>query len=94
MEISAEKTALMTNRANGIQMEIKVKGLKLDTVASFKYLGAEDGLNLESLSRIIQSTGLLQGRSQFGEITTYLSDPLKDSIIHRSSHKVEASLEK
>ena len=35
-----EKTKLMTNSANGIQREIKVKGKKLDTVTSFKYLGA------------------------------------------------------
>ena len=41
MEISAEKTKLMTNSANGIQREIKVKGQKLGTVRSFKYLGAE-----------------------------------------------------
>ena len=40
MEISAEKTKLMTNNANGIQREIKVKGQKLGTVTSFKYLGA------------------------------------------------------
>ena len=40
MEIRAEKTKLMTNSANGIQREIKVIGLKLDTVTSFKYLGA------------------------------------------------------
>ena len=40
MEISAEKTRLMTNSANGIQREIKVKGQKLGTVTSFKYLGA------------------------------------------------------
>ena len=39
MEISAEKTKLMTNNANGIQREIKVKGQKLGTVKSFKYLG-------------------------------------------------------
>ena len=38
MEISAEKTRLMTN-GNGIQREIKLKGQKLDTVTSFKYLG-------------------------------------------------------
>ena len=31
MEISAEKTKLMTNSANGIQREIKVKGQKLGT---------------------------------------------------------------
>ena len=40
MEISAEETKLMTNSANGIQREIKVKGQKLGTVTSFKYLGA------------------------------------------------------
>ena len=39
-KISAEKTKLMTNSANGIQREIKVKGQKLGTVTSFKYLGA------------------------------------------------------
>ena len=39
MEISAENTKLMTNGANGIQREIKVKGQKLGTVTSFKYLG-------------------------------------------------------
>ena len=32
MEISAEKTKLMTNSANGIQREIKVKGQVLGTV--------------------------------------------------------------
>ena len=40
MEISAEKTKLMTNSANGTQREINLKGQKLDTVTSFKYLGA------------------------------------------------------
>ena len=30
----------MTNSAKGIQREIKVKGQNLDTVTSFKYLGA------------------------------------------------------
>ena len=40
IEISAKKTKLMTNSANGIQREIKVKGQKLGTVTSFKYLGA------------------------------------------------------
>ena len=40
MEISAEKTKMMTNSANGIQREIKVKGQVLGTVTSFKYLGA------------------------------------------------------
>ena len=39
MEISAEKTRLMTN-TNGINTEIKVNGQKLETVKSFKYLGS------------------------------------------------------
>ena len=52
MVISAEKTKLMTNSANGIQREIKVKGQKLGTVTSFKYLGAvviDDGSKPEVL---------------------------------------------
>ena len=36
MEISAGKTKLKTNSANGIQREIGVKGQKLGTVISFK----------------------------------------------------------
>ena len=39
MEISAEKTKLMTNSSSGINTEIKVNGQKLETVTSFKYLG-------------------------------------------------------
>ena len=38
IEISAKKTELMTNSANCIQREIKVKGQKKVTVTSFKYL--------------------------------------------------------
>ena len=62
MEISAEKTKLMTNSANGIQREIKVKGQKLGTVTSFKYLGAvvsDDGSKPEVLPRIAQATAAL-----------------------------------
>ena len=36
MEISAEKTKLMTNNANGISIDIKINGGKLDEVDSFK----------------------------------------------------------
>ena len=39
MQISAEKTKLVTNSASDIQREIKVKRLKLGTATSFKYLG-------------------------------------------------------
>ena len=62
MEISAEKTKLMTNSASGIQREIKVKGQKLVTVTSFKYLGAvvsDDGSKPEVFSRIAQATAAL-----------------------------------
>ena len=40
MEISAEKTKLMTNNISGINTEIKINGQKLETVTSFKYLGS------------------------------------------------------
>ena len=40
MEISAEKTKLMTNSAIGIQRESKVKGKKVGAITSFKYVGA------------------------------------------------------
>ena len=62
MEISAEKTKLMTNSVNGIQREIKVKGQRLGSVTSFKYLGAvvsDDCSKPEVLSRIAQATAAL-----------------------------------
>ena len=40
IEISAEKTKLMTKKANEIQKEINKKGFKLETVTSFTYLEA------------------------------------------------------
>ena len=62
MEISAEKNKLTTNSINGIQREIMVKGQKLGTVTSFKYLGAivsDEGSKPEVLSRIAQATDAL-----------------------------------
>ena len=62
MEIGAERTKLMTNSANGIQSEIKVKEQKLGTVTSFKYLEAvvsNDGSKPQVLSRIAQATAAL-----------------------------------
>ena len=53
MEISAEKTKLMTNNTTSINTEIKVNGEKPETVTSFKYLGsviADEGLKPEILS--------------------------------------------
>ena len=40
MEITAEKTKLMNNNANGISVDIRINGEKLDEVDSFKYLAA------------------------------------------------------
>ena len=61
MDISAEKTKLMTN-TSGIDTEIKVNGQKLQTVTSFKYLGSTwtvEGSEAETLSRIAQTTAAL-----------------------------------
>ena len=58
MEISAEKTKLMTN-TSGVNTEIKVNGQKLETVTSFRYLGpvvSDEGSKPEILSRIAQTT--------------------------------------
>ena len=62
MEISAEKTKLMTNNTNGINTEIKINGHKLETVRRFKHLGLvkmDEGSKPEILSRIAQATAAL-----------------------------------
>ena len=62
MEISAKKTKLMTNNTSGISTEIKVNGQKLETVASFMYLGlviTDEGSKPEILSGIAQTTAAL-----------------------------------
>ena len=62
MEISAEKTKLMTNNTSGINTEIKVNGQKLETVTSFKYPGSvitDESFKPEILYRIAQTTAAL-----------------------------------
>ena len=62
MEISAEKTKLMTNNTSGINTEIKVNEQKFETVKSFKYLGSvitDEGSKSEILSGIAQTTAAL-----------------------------------
>ena len=62
MEVSAEKTKLVTNNTSGISREIKVNGQKLETVTSFKYLGSiltDEGSKPKILSRIAQTTEAL-----------------------------------
>ena len=59
MQISAEKAQLMTNNTNGICTDITIEKKKLETVRSFKYLGAivsDEGSKPEVLSRIAQTT--------------------------------------
>ena len=62
MQISAEKTKLMTNSINGISSNIRVNGEKLETVQSFKYLGAivtDEGSMPDIRSRIAQTIATL-----------------------------------
>ena len=62
MEISAEKTKLMTNNIKGISLDVRIGGQKLETVQSFKYLGSvvtDEGSKQEILSRIAQTVGAL-----------------------------------
>ena len=62
MEISAEKTKLMTNSTSGINTEIKVNRQKLETVTSFKYLGSvitDAASKPEIFSRIAKITTAL-----------------------------------
>ena len=62
LEISAEKTKLMTNNTQGISTEVKVNGHRLETVKSFRYLGSnitDEGSKPEILARIAQTTAAL-----------------------------------
>ena len=79
MEIKAEKTKLMTN-GSGIQREIQVKGQKLGTVTSFKYLGAvvsDDSSKPEILSRITQTAAALSNLKPIWRIKTSLGSKVK-----------------
>ena len=62
MEVSAEKTKLMTNNTSGINTEIKINGKQFETVTSFNHLGSvitDEGSKPEILSRIAQATSAL-----------------------------------
>ena len=66
MEISAEKTKLMTNNTSGINTETKINSQQLETVTSFKYLGSvitDEGSKPEILSKTAQTTAALTGFS-------------------------------
>ena len=62
VEISAEKTKLMTNNTSGINTEITMNGQKLETVTSFQYLSSvttDEGSKLALVSGIAQTTAAL-----------------------------------
>ena len=59
MQISAEKTQVMTNSTKGISNDITIDNKKFETVCSFKYLPAivsDEGSKPEVLSRTAQTT--------------------------------------
>ena len=64
IEISGEKTKLMTNNNNGMTTDIQIAGNTIYEVQSFKYLGAiisEEGSKPEVLARIAQALATLSG---------------------------------
>ena len=73
MEISADKTKLMTKSANVILKEIKIKIQKLETVTSFKDLEAII-LNRRFSQGLDKPLQLWQSCSQYGEMITYPLD--------------------
>ena len=92
MEISAEKTKLMTNNASGIKTEIKVNGQKLETVTSFKYLGSvitDEGSKPDKLSRIAQTTAVL---TRLKPVWNDRSISLSSKIRLLRSHVISTSL--
>ena len=80
MEISAEKTKMMTNSGKQISTKIKVRGQELETVGEFKYLGSiimEEGSRAEILSRASQTTAAM---SKLRPISSDKIICLKDKI--------------
>ena len=62
MRVSSEKIQMMTNNTNSISTDITMDNKKLETVRSFKYLGAvvsDEGSKPEVLSRIAQITAAM-----------------------------------
>ena len=82
MEISAEKTKLMTNITSGINKEIKGNRQTLETVTSIKYLGSvvsDEGSKPEILSRTAQTTAALTRlKPVWNYVRAFLSIPRYD----------------
>ena len=82
MEISAEKTKLMTNNTSGINTEIKAYGQKLETVTGFKYFSSfitDEGSKPEILSRIAQTTAALTRPKPVSNDRRINFSPLQDT---------------
>lgn len=62
MEISTEKTKIMTNKSGGMTQEIDLRGEALEPVSQFKYLGSiitEEGSKTEISARSAQATAAI-----------------------------------
>ena len=94
IEISAEKTVLMTNKNSGINEEIKVNGQTLESVTSFKYLGSlvsGKGSKPEILSRIAQmTTALIRLKPVWNYRSISLS--FRIQVMHLLSHSSSCML--
>ena len=78
MEISAEKTKLMTNNTSGINTEINMNGQKRETVTSFKgSVITDESSKPEILSRIAQTTAAL---TRLKPVWNYRSTSLSSKI--------------
>ena len=88
MEISAEKTKLMTNNTSGINTDMKLNGQKLETVTSFKYLSSvitDEGSRPEVLSRTAQTTAALTRlKPVWNDKSIFLSSKIQ--LMHPVSH--------
>ena len=80
MELSAEKTKLMTSNTSGMNTMIKMNGEEHETVTSFKYLGSvisNESFKPAILSSIAQTTAAL---TRLKPVWTDRSIPLSSKI--------------
>ena len=64
MEVSPEKSTIMTNSTNNIKADISMKGQKLELVTTFRYLGAtlsKGGTGSAVVQGLFFSTGYKEG---------------------------------
>ena len=70
INVSTEKTKLMTSNTNGISFHIRINGEKLDEVNSFKYIWAQSSKIKVPMSRIARTTAAPGG----GRLKTIWND--------------------